>query len=139
VLAETEGGERLAADTVRRLACDSRVEWVLEDQGHPVGTGRQGRAVPGRVLRVLRHRDGGCRFPGCERISWVQAHHVVHWADGGPTILENLVLLCTAHHRLIHEGGWRTTGRPGKDLLFRDPTGRALRIRPPRMGKDPPG
>jgi hypothetical protein len=77
-LAETEGGHRLAPECVRRLACDGRIEWVLESGGRPVGIGRRGRAVPGQLLRVLRHRDGGaCRFPGCERKRWLHAHHLV--------------------------------------------------------------
>jgi hypothetical protein len=126
-LAETESGTRLATDAVRRLACDGRIEWVLECGGRAVGIGRKGRQVPGAMGRLLRHRDVGCRFPGCERKRWVQAHHLVHWADGGATNLDNLVLLCHAHHRLIHEGGWRTSGHPGKDLRFHDPTGRPLR------------
>jgi hypothetical protein len=133
-LSETEGGHRLASESVRRLACDSRIEWVLESDGRPVGIGRQGRAVPDYVLRILRHRDGGtCRFPGCDRKRWLHAHHLVHWADGGATNLGNLVLLCHAHHRLIHEGGWRTTGHPARDLRFHDPGGRPLRTTPPRL------
>jgi hypothetical protein len=127
-LAETEGGHRLATKTVRRLACDSRIEWVLESQGRPVGIGRRGRTVPEPVTRLLRHRDQGCRFPGCGRKLWVNAHHLVHWADGGGTNLDNLVLLCHAHHRLIHEGGWRTSGHPARDLRFHDPGGRPLRL-----------
>ncbi|MGH2737468.1 MAG: DUF222 domain-containing protein [Actinomycetota bacterium] len=126
-LAETEGGQRLASESVRRLACDGRIEWVLESGGRPVGIGRRGRAVPGQLLRVLRHRDGAaCRFPGCERKRWLNAHHLVHWADGGGTNLDNLVLLCHAHHRLIHEGGWRTSGHPARDLRFHDPGGRMV-------------
>ncbi len=132
-LAETESGQRVASEGVRRLACDARIEWVLEWRGRPVGIGRGGRAVPGQLLRVLRHRDGTCRFPGCERKRWLNAHHLVHWADGGATNLDNLVLLCHAHHRLIHEGGWRISGHPGRDLRFHDPTGRALRRAPPVM------
>jgi hypothetical protein len=127
-LAETETGTRLASEAVRRLACDSRIEWVLESGGRPVGIGRRGRAVPSQIMRVLRHRDGGaCRFPGCQQKRWLHAHHLVHWAQGGATTLDNLVLLCHAHHRLIHEGGWRTSGHPGRDLRFHDPTGRPLR------------
>jgi hypothetical protein len=133
-LAETEGGRRLASETVRRLACDARIEWVLEREGRPVGIGRRGRQVPEAILHVLRHRDGGtCRFPGCERKRWLNAHHLVHWADGGATNLDNLVLLCHAHHRLIHEGGWRTSGHPGRDLRFHNPGGRALRDSPPEL------
>jgi len=126
-LAETEAGTRLCTDAIRRLACDGRIEWVLESGGRAVGIGRRGRQIPGVVGRLLRHRDLGCRFPGCERKRWVQAHHLVHWADGGATNLDNLVLLCHAHHRLIHEGGWRTSGHPARDLRFHDPTGRPLR------------
>lgn len=130
-LAETDAGIRLASEGVRRLACDARIEWVLEWQGRPVGIGRRGRAVPGQLLRVLRHRDGSCRFPGCERKRWLNAHHLVHWADGGATNLDNLVLLCHAHHRLVHDGGWRISGHPGRDLRFHDPMERALRRGPP--------
>lgn len=127
-LAETEGGQRIPTEAVRRLACDGRIEWVLESEGRPVGIGRRGRVVPGTLLRVLRHRDEAtCRFPGCERKRWLHAHHLVHWADGGATNLDNLVLLCHAHHRLIHEGGWRTSGHPARALRFHDPSGRRFR------------
>jgi hypothetical protein len=127
-LAEIEDGVRLPSESVRRLACDGRIEWLLESGGRPVGIGRRGRAVQGALLRVLRHRDQGtCRFPGCERRRWLHAHHLVHWADGGVTNLDNLVLLCGAHHRLLHEGGWRTSGHPAQGLRFHDPHGRPLR------------
>ncbi len=129
-LAETESGRQLPSETIRRLACDGRIEWVLEHGGRPVGIGRRGRQVPGYLARVLRHRDRTCRFPGCERKRWLRAHHLVHWARGGATDLDNLVLLCHAHHRLIHEGGWRTSGHPGRDLRFHDPGGRPLRTAP---------
>jgi hypothetical protein len=129
-LAETESGARLCTESVRRLACDARIEWVLHSGNRTVGIGRRGRAVPGTIARLLRFRDGGCRFPGCERRRWVKAHHIVHWGDGGGTDLDNLVLLCHAHHRLIHEGGWRISGHPGDDLRFHDPGGRAIRAAP---------
>jgi hypothetical protein len=127
-LAETERGQRLSSDAVRRMACDARIEWVLERDGRPLGIGRRGRTVSGPLLRVLRQRDGGaCRFPGCERKRWLHAHHLIHWADGGGTNLDNLVLLCHAHHHLIHEGGWRTSGHPAMSLRFHDPGGRPVR------------
>jgi hypothetical protein len=126
-LAETESGRRLCTEAVRRLACDSRIEWVLHSGNRTVGIGRRGRTVPGQIARLLRYRDSGCRFPGCERKQWVKAHHIVHWGDGGGTDLDNLVLLCHAHHQLIHEGGWRISGHPGEDLRFHDPGGRPLR------------
>jgi hypothetical protein len=125
--AETSSGARLCSDAVRRLACDARVEWVLESRDGVVGIGRRGRTVPGAIARVLRHRDQACRFPGCERRKWLKGHHLVHWARGGGTDLDNLILLCHAHHRLVHEGGWRTSGHPAHDLRFHDPGGRPLR------------
>lgn len=126
-LAETESGVQLSGDAVRRFACDARVEWVLETDGRPVGIGRRGRMVRGALARAVRHRDGSmCVVAGCERKSWLHAHHVVHWADGGPTNLDNLVTLCSAHHRKMHEGGWVATGVPGRDLRFHDPGGRVL-------------
>jgi hypothetical protein len=97
--------------------------------------GRRGRAVPGYMARLLRHRDGACRFPGCERRRWLKAHHLVHWARGGATDLDNLVLLCHAHHRLLHEGGWRTSGHPARDLRFHDPGGRPVRTMPPGLAR----
>jgi Domain of unknown function (DUF222)/HNH endonuclease len=126
-LAETESGVQLSSDAVRRLACDAKIEWVLEADGRPVGIGRRGRMARGALRRAVLHRDGGmCSVPGCERRSWLDAHHLVHWADGGPTNLDNLVTLCSAHHRRIHEGGWHATGIPGRGLRFHDPGGRAL-------------
>jgi hypothetical protein len=126
-LAETEDGVRLPSEAVRRLACDGRIEWVLERAGRVVGIGRRGRSVPEQLLRVLRERDEGtCRFPGCGRKRWLQAHHLRHWGRGGLTDLDNLVLLCHAHHRLIHEGGWSVQGHPSEELRFRDPGGRPL-------------
>ena len=125
-LAETESGTRLCTEAVRRLACDSRIEWVLESGGRAVGIGRRGRVVPGALGRLLRHRDRSCRFPGCERTMWLNAHHLSHWAKGGTTDLGNLVLLCHSHHRLLHEGGWTTSGTATRGLRFHDPTGRPL-------------
>jgi hypothetical protein len=130
-LAETESGHRLTSEAVRRMACDARIEWILEHEGRPLGIGRRGRTVPGALLRALRYRDGAaCRFPGCEHKRWLHAHHLVHWGDGGGTNLDNLVLLCHAHHRLIHEGGWRTSGHPARDLRFHGPGGRVVLSRP---------
>jgi Domain of unknown function (DUF222)/HNH endonuclease len=131
-LAETDSGVSLAPQAVQRLGCDSRIEWVLERDGVPVGTGRGSRTVPPWLLRLLRHRDGNeCRFPGCGHRRWLKAHHIEHWARGGPTDLDNLVLLCHAHHRLVHEGGWSIHGHPAGKLRFHDPTGRRRPSRPP--------
>lgn len=120
-LAETESGVRIADDAVRRIACDAVIDWVLESDGHPVGVGRRTRRIPPNILRLLRHRDRCCRFQGCERDRWMQAHHLHHWAQGGPTNLDNLVLLCHFHHRLVHEGRWRTDGDPREEVRFVPP------------------
>jgi Domain of unknown function (DUF222)/HNH endonuclease len=123
--AGTESGVALADDTVRRLTCDAVVEWVVEAGGMPIGIGRRSRNVPAWLRRQVRHRDSGCRFPGCRRTRWADAHHLQHWGRGGPTDLDNLVLLCYAHHRLVHEGGWTIRGHPALRLQFHDPQGRA--------------
>jgi hypothetical protein len=90
--------------------------------------------VPPAIRRALVVRDGSCRFPGCGRShTWCDAHHVTHWADGGPTALSNLILLCRRHHRSIHEGfGVRMVrGQPvfvrpdGTPLADRSPPARA--------------
>ena len=72
----------------------------------PLDVGRKTRSIPPAIRRALKRRDGGCRFPGCTAHKYVDAHHVVHWADGGETKLDNLVTLCRHHHRAVHEGGF---------------------------------
>jgi hypothetical protein len=105
---EIEAGPALPAETVRRLACDASVVALVEDErGEPLNVGRRTRSIPPALRRALRARDRGCRFPGCTHTRYVDAHHVRHWAHGGETRASNLVLLCRAHHRLVHEGGVR--------------------------------
>jgi hypothetical protein len=93
-------------EMARRLACDAKVSRVItEGASRPLDVGRSTKVVPPALRRALTVRDRGCRFPGCGRPpSWCDAHHVVHWADGGDTALDNLVLLCRPHHRAIHRG-----------------------------------
>ncbi|HEU4529006.1 MAG TPA: DUF222 domain-containing protein [Actinomycetota bacterium] len=93
-------------ETARRLACDARVSRIITDGGsQPLDVGRSSRVIPPALRRAVIVRDGGCRFPGCGRPpSWCDAHHVRHWADGGRTALDNLVLLCRPHHRAVHRG-----------------------------------
>lgn len=133
-VAEVHGGGLLGAETTQRLICDARVQVAVDDaSGKPVGLGRTTRTVPPWLARHLKHRDGGCRFPGCGRARFVDAHHVKHWTKGGPTDLDNLALLCRHHHRLVHEGGWQLRGRPDKGLRFIRPDGRELEARPPPL------
>jgi Domain of unknown function (DUF222)/HNH endonuclease len=107
--AEMEYAGVIAGTTVQRLACDATITRVLVNaQSAVVDLGRSERVVPGATRRALNVRDKGCRWPGCDRTaSWTAAHHVIHWAHGGATDLDNLVLLCGYHHWSVHEGGWR--------------------------------
>ncbi|MDE0245280.1 MAG: HNH endonuclease signature motif containing protein, partial [Gammaproteobacteria bacterium] len=92
--------------------------------------GRRTRAVPPAIRRALRVRDGGCRFPGCDRSRYVHAHHIKHWADGGETSLGNLVTLCSFHHRQVHEGGYGVRV-DGGEIRFTRPDGEVI----PSAGK----
>ncbi len=109
----TRRGDLLHPKTIRRLGCDAEVEWLFEHEARPFRIGRKTPRVRGWLERQVRHRDGGaCRFRGCERRNLLLSHHIKHWADGGPTDLENLVTLCRTHHRYVHEDGWRISGDP---------------------------
>ncbi|GIJ44278.1 HNH endonuclease [Virgisporangium aliadipatigenens] len=101
-------GGHLHPETVRRLACDAHIiPAVLDGAGQPLDVGRSKRLVTGALRHAVILGDGGCAFPGCSRPArWTQAHHIVHWQDGGPTSLANSVLLCGYHHRLIHRRTW---------------------------------
>ena len=88
-----------------------------------MGVGRTTRTIPAWLRRLVLARDGGCQFPGCGRKRWVEAHHVVHWAEGGPTDLDNLIALCKSHHRLIHEHGWTLRGNPNHRVRWVTPFG----------------
>jgi hypothetical protein len=104
---ELEEGTRVSAETSRRLACDASVVSIGHGpDGSVPNVGRKTRTIPPALRRALEARDRGCRFPGCG-LRFTDAHHVRHWADGGETKLENLVLLCSHHHRLVHEEGWK--------------------------------
>jgi len=105
--AELEAGGTIAAETARRLCCDaSVVHWLQDPDGEALNIGRKSRTVPPAMRRALQRRDGGCCFPGCSCTRFVDAHHIQHWADGGETSMDNLVLLCRRHHRLVHEVGF---------------------------------
>ncbi|MFO8153631.1 MAG: HNH endonuclease signature motif containing protein [Thioalkalivibrio sp.] len=101
------------------------MHWHEDDDGSALNVGRKTRSIPPAIRRALQRRDQGCRFPGCTAHKYVDAHHIHHWADGGETKLDNLVLLCRHHHRLVHEGGYgvRMTASGPK---FTDSTGRTI-------------
>lgn len=95
----------LSPEATRRLACDASIVSLVEAGGEPLSVGRKTRSIPPAIRRALNSRDRCCAYPGCEQERFVDAHHLRHWADGGETSLDNLVLLCRRHHRLVHEGG----------------------------------
>ena len=129
-----EDGQRVSAETSRRLACDaSRVVIRHDEDGRTVEVGARTRTIPPALRRALHHRDRGCRFPGCG-LPFGQGHHVRHWAQGGPTTLGNLALLCRRHHRAVHEEGYQVDRNPDGVLQFRRPDGRLLPEVPPSAG-----
>jgi hypothetical protein len=126
-----EGGTRVSAETSRRLACDaSRVVMRHDEDGRLLEVGARTRTIPPALRRALHHRDQGCRFPGC-RLPLGVGHHVRHWAQGGPTTLSNLALLCHRHHRAVHEDGYQVDRQPDGALSFWRPDGRPLPEVPP--------
>jgi Domain of unknown function (DUF222)/HNH endonuclease len=123
---ELANGHPLPAETVRRLGCDAAVVPIIERDGRPLSVGRRTRTIPSALRRALRSRDDGCRFPGCTHRRFLHAHHIRHWARGGPTSLENLVQLCSYHHRLVHEGGYCVERAGPRSVRFRRPDGRPI-------------
>ena len=134
-----EGGTHVSSETSRRLACDaSRVVMRHEPDGRIVEVGARTRTIPPAIRRALHHRDGGCRFPGCG-LPFGQGHHIRHWAQGGPTTLSNLTMLCRRHHRAVHEEGYQVERQPDGELQFRRPDGRPLPdVPPPPLLPDDP-
>ncbi len=111
--AELEWSQPIPAETARRFACDAAITPIIDGEAD-----RTSRVVPGATRRALIAPDKGCRFPGCDcPPAWTDAHHVKYWADGGPTTLDNLILLCRRHHRLVHEEGWTLEMDQSRDLV----------------------
>ena len=106
-------------EDARQIACDADLtEFIQDAEGNLLNYERRRRIVPARLLRAFKLRDHSrCRFPGCPNQRYVEAHHVQHWIDGGETRLDNLVLLCSAHHRLLHHGAFHITVEDG-DVVF---------------------
>src|SRR5438046_3759784 len=131
--AEMEFSLPISSTSLQRMACDCSVTRVLLSQESlVVDVGRSKRVIGGAMRTALQLRDQHCKWPGCERpASWCDGHHVIHWIDGGGTDLDNLVLLCRRHHRMVHEGGWQ---------LIKTQSGQIITLAPssPFMGKSPP-
>jgi hypothetical protein len=121
----------LPIDTVKRLLCDCSVVTVAEDEnGHPLDVGRKQRTLSTSLRRALYARDRHCTFPGCHRKRYLDGHHLKHWIHGGETNPGNVTLLCTYHHRLLHEGGFRIASEADGSLRFVTADGRTI----PRAG-----
>jgi len=129
--ASLDDGTRISAETFRRIACDCGVVAATGD-GAQLNIGRRARSIPPAIRRALALRDRGCRFPGCTHTRFLHGHHIQHWLAGGETSVNNLALLCTFHHHLVHEGGWTVTRGLDGELTFTAPDGCALQAEPPQ-------
>ncbi|MGB5661008.1 MAG: DUF222 domain-containing protein, partial [Thermoanaerobaculia bacterium] len=126
-----EDGTDVSAETSRRLGCDTgKVVMQHDSEGKILDVGRRTRTIPTAIRRALTARDEGCQFPGCG-LKYCEAHHLKHWANGGETSLDNLVLLCRRHHRAVHEEGYRIEGSPDGELRFFRPQGWEIPSAPP--------
>jgi hypothetical protein len=123
VLAATlEDGTNVSAETLRRVACDCGLV-AVNSAGESLNIGRRTRSIPPAIRRVLLLRDRGCAFSGCTHDRFLHGHHVKHWLHGGETSTDNLVLLCTHHHHLVHEGRWSVERDEHGAWLFVAPDG----------------
>lgn len=136
-LAGGEGRSALPLESVKRLCCDGHAVVLTEnDKGEPLSIGRKSRTIPTAIDRALRARDNNqCRFPGCCNRRFLDGHHVEHWATGGETSLDNLLLLCSHHHTLVHEGRYRILKDYSDEWFFATPSGVAI----PKFGYRPEG
>jgi hypothetical protein len=136
--ATLDDGSRVSAETLRRVACDSGLvplrmagAAVAPSPASSLDLGRRTRIISPALRRALWTRDRGCRFPGCSHTRFLHGHHVRHWLHGGPTNLANLVMLCSAHHQLVHEGGYTVAVEADDEVVFRDTRQRLLPAVPP--------
>jgi hypothetical protein len=118
---------RIEPRVAQRLSCDATLTTLMHDsRGTPLDLGRRQRTVNHALRTALTLRDGGCRFPGCGHTRFVQAHHIVHWAHGGPTCLDNLITLCRFHHRVVHDRALTIAYALDGSVQFVDAGGRVL-------------
>ena len=129
---EVEDGPAVSPESAHRMACNARVQLLVENESElPIRVGRMTREPPAWMVRHLKYRDRECRFPGCGTRRFTQAHHVVWWEDGGPTNLDNMVLLCARHHGMVHKHGWPVKLEPDGTFRVTLTDGRHLTSRPP--------
>ena len=140
-------GRSVPIGSGQRITCDALLSPVVVTDGVPVSVGRSQHIVPDRTRRLVEHRDGGCKVPGCNSDRFVEVHHIVHWSHGGPTDTWNLICLCPKHHRLHHQGRLGITGNAdiadpaAGGVRFSDVDGKLLAesgARPEPPGAPPP-
>jgi hypothetical protein len=126
------GRPRLPVHIADKLTCEGILQPVWHTQGAPVNVGRAQRIVPTRTRRLVQDRDRGCRFPGCATTTYLECHHLIHWADGGPTDTYNLACLCPFHHDGHHDGDFTIQGNADHPtgLTFTTKTGHPIRPGP---------
>jgi len=126
-LANGNGRSSLPIESVKRLCCDGHAIIIGgAENGEPLNIGRKTRTVPTAIKRALVARDKSCAFPGCHHTRFVDAHHIQHWSAGGETSLDNLMLLCSQHHKLVHEDGFAIERDYQDRWFFKRPDGRAV-------------
>ncbi|MCH7743359.1 MAG: DUF222 domain-containing protein [Proteobacteria bacterium] len=124
---DQSGKSDLPVESVRRIMCDASIVPITKNkQGDPLNMGRKQRVVSPPLKRALIGRDKCCRYPGCGHDKWLDAHHVMHWVDGGETSLSNTLLLCNRHHRLLHEGGYTIRRNFEGNWSFRTSSGKVI-------------
>ncbi|MDB4223681.1 HNH endonuclease, partial [Granulosicoccus sp.] len=96
----------IAQETAKRIACDCSISTITKTNGEPTDIGRKSRLWTNAMTRAIKERDKHCQFYGCTHTHNLQIHHIVHWANGGSTSVENGVSVCAYHHALLHEGGY---------------------------------
>jgi hypothetical protein len=134
----------ISREVANRLACDAHIILSADNaEGHSIQQGGARRSPTPQQRIEIRRRDKGCRFPGCTFTQFTDVHHVIPWPAGGPTDIWNLTTLCDAHHRAVHELGWKMSGDANQELTFKSPTGRVTTSVPSptfTRGRDgPPG
>ena len=126
-LQDKGGMSDLPVESVRRIACDADMVEVTRDaKGNLLNLGRKHRVVSPQLKRALLARDKCCTYPSCSHEQYLEAHHVMHWADGGETSLANATMLCSQHHRLLHEGGFTIHKNFAGEWYFRTSEGKVL-------------
>ena len=119
-----EGAGPISPETAERLACDAR-RLTIKLRGRDCVHSRVGRCASYAQLRALHKRSKHCQYPGCTAVRELEAHHVVPDEGGGETVLDNLILLCPRHHKLLHDRHIHTSG-PAEQPVFSDPAGQTL-------------